>query len=171
MFTAMSKYQRLSTRDMLSGILNKRSWEAAVQDYLAECQPNVSCALLVLDIDNFKGINDRFGHYTGDEFLHFVGESLLGIFRVSDLVGRFGGDEFVVLIQGAVSQEALEEKCSLIQARFAQAPLEATVSCSIGGTLVREQPVEFVSLFRQADRALYAAKRAGKARFVLHDYQ
>lgn len=165
------KYQQLSTRDSLSGILNKHAWEASVRQYLAGRQPDVSCILLILDIDDFKHVNDQLGHYTGDVFLHFVGDLLSSVFRTSDIIGRFGGDEFVILMRDTANQTVLEEKCKLIQSRFSQAPIEAAVSCSIGCVAVNEQTAEFTSLFRQADSALYEAKRDGKNRFIIKSYE
>lgn len=168
-----TKYQQLSMQDALSGILNKKASEEAARRYLETYDPQVSCALLVLDIDDFKLVNDRLGHYTGDVLLHTIGKLLSETFRSTDVVGRFGGDEFMVLVKGALNQEILEEKCRVIQNKFlgaAENLCSMRVTCSIGGVWAVAEQVVFERLFRQADDALYQAKAIGKDRYILHAY-
>ncbi len=168
------KYLVLSTRDPLAQIYNKQACFDAIQKYLRLYNPSVNCALLVLDLDDFKQVNDIYGHYTGDEVLRSTGEGLRNIFRSSDIIGRFGGDEFVILIAGLSNRTVLEEKCRLIQDMLRHVLDEkksALITCSIGGAYADGQKVDFEALFRQADTALYQAKDAGKSQYVLQQYR
>lgn len=169
-----TKYQQMSTQDALSGILNKKACEEATLRYLSTNNPAATCTLLILDVDNFKMVNDQSGHYTGDALLRIIGQLLSETFQATDIIGRFGGDEFMVLVKGTANHDLLAQQCQLLQSRLrsaapAGAPLQLT--CSIGSVLVREQTVAFESLFRQADDALYQAKRAGKDKFVIRHYR
>ncbi len=167
------KYKQLSTQDALSGILNKKACEDAAQRYLQAFNPAVTCMLVMLDIDDFKLVNDRSGHYTGDILLRTIADLLSETFRATDVIGRFGGDEFMVLVKGSSDYETLARKCGDIQAalsHFTVNDCALQVTCSIGGVLVDGQNVNFESLFRQADDALYAAKGAGKNKYVLSFY-
>jgi len=167
------KYQQLSTRDGLSGILNKAGCTEAAERYLQLHRPEVSCALLVLDIDDFKHVNDTYGHFTGDAILQEVGNQLLKAFRSSDIVGRFGGDEFLVLVKDTCDQYMLSEKCRILQENLylqTGSVCKVPITCSIGGSIIASGDASFSDLFRQADSALYAAKAAGKNRYYLHTY-
>lgn len=171
---ARMKYMLLSTRDPLAQIYNKQACFEAIQKYLRLCNPNVSCALLVLDLDDFKRINDAYGHYTGDAILRHTGEKLREIFRAGDIVGRFGGDEFIVLMAGRFSPAVLEEKCRAVREELREGlgdTVPEPVSCSIGVSFAENRKVEFEMLFRQADDALYKAKNAGKNGQVIHPYK
>lgn len=169
-----TKYKQLSTQDFLSGILNKKACEDAVERYLLTCNPSVTCMLIILDIDDFKNANDQLGHYAGDELLRTLGDILLETFRPTDIIGRFGGDEFLVLVKDFSDTASLEERCRAIQERFlsaAEAESHCCITCSMGAVLAVRQTAEFETLFKQADQALYQAKEAGKDRFVLTPYQ
>ena len=168
------KYEQLSTRDSLSGILNKKACKETVEHYLRAHNPNTTCVLMMLDVDDFKSVNDQLGHYTGDILLRAIGELLTETFRSSDTVGRFGGDEFIVLMKQTADRKVLETKCELLRERLQRAvSAEHTfrVTCSIGCVIVDGQEADYDSLFRQADDALYQAKAAGKNRFEIQHYQ
>lgn len=168
------RYEQLSTQDTLSGILNKKASAEAVEHYILAHAPQTTCALLILDIDDFKLVNDQLGHYTGDILLRAIGELLRETFRSTDVVGRFGGDEFIVLVKNTADRNVLESKCRTIQERMSRsASLDSglRVTCSIGGVLASGQDVSYEVLFRQADAALYDAKAAGKNCFELREYQ
>lgn len=169
-----TRYQQLSLQDALSGLLNKTACQEAANRYLEQTAPATTCTLLILDLDNFKRINDELGHYTGDAILQHIGTTLAGTFRSTDIVGRFGGDEFLILVKDTADYATLKQKCSLIHQKLQNA-LEIDCSipttCSIGGVLVNGQNADFDSLFKQADQALYQAKAAGKNNSILHNYQ
>ena len=167
------KYKQLSTLDTLSGILNKMAWTEAAKQYLWLCNPSTSCALVMLDVDNFKGLNDELGHFTGDQVLRGISLALTETFRATDLIGRFGGDEFVVLVKGPVHSAVLEEKFRGIQEKLSHIPAgdgTLAVTCSIGAVVALHQNLDFDSLFKMADAALYQAKGQGKRTFVIHTF-
>lgn len=165
-FDQRLKYQQLSQRDSLSDILNKKAFEEFSRAYLEDSgfssQP---CALLIFDIDNFKSINDSLGHYTGDQLLSTIGNMLPSLFRTTDIVGRFGGDEFVVLLKGIGQSSSLEEKCELLHQKISAiylTGLDSRITCSIGIAISKNGEITYDDLFRCADQALYLAKKGGK---------
>lgn len=167
-----SEYKRLSTRDALSGVLNKKAFEAAASRYLDDNE-NAVCALAVIDLDNFKQINDTLGHLFGDAVLRRTGQSLQSLFRSSDLIGRFGGDEFVLFLRGAITESVLQNKFRQLSEKMADlsAPDHGLrITCSMGVVLVRQQQTSYEQLFQQADAALYQAKMRGKNTCVVTSY-
>lgn len=173
-YEARMKYKLLSTRDAFSGIFNKRACENAMVKYLRASAPKVRCAFLILDLDDFKHVNDTAGHLAGDAVLRRTGEMLQELFRSSDVIGRFGGDEFVVLAKGMISRDGVERKCRRIResvAQFLPANAHIDASCSIGAVLVSDQDADYDSIFKQADAALYEAKKRGKNTHIIRKYR
>lgn len=167
------QYKNLSMQDPLCAVLNKKACQEAVQNYLSAHNPNVECSILFLDLDDFKIINDRYGHYTGDLLLKAFGEVLISSFRSTDIIGRFGGDEFMVLVKSPSSFQMLESKCLRINTLLLEAVDKANlppVSCSIGAVAVQRERVDFEVLFKKADDALYSAKKAGRGQFILRTF-
>ena len=167
------RYKHQSTYDSLTGLYNKQSSTDAVRQYFSAHNPETVCAMMVLDLDNFKHVNDTYGHYVGDQVLHCMGETLLNAFRSTDIVSRFGGDEFFVLLKGNDSRVLVERKCLLVQEMFRNLTQEKAgipVGCSIGAILVRHCEVDFDTLFRQADTVLYRSKTAGKGQYLCLEY-
>lgn len=157
------KYQ--ATHDPVTGLANR----GAFQERLSSAsQPLV---LLFIDVDDFKSVNDQFGHATGDAVLRAVGERLIGCVRDTDLVARLGGDEFGVLIEVPCAEhdEIGRRVLASLSQPYSIAGVEHTVRVSIG--LVARSEIEpGVSgdvLLSQADVAMYAAKRAGKGTLVV----
>lgn len=169
-----NKFKELSVRDaFLPGIYNKQGCEKQMQKYLEFNNPSVNCSVLFLDLDDFKQINDTFGHQNGDIILQCFGEVLDSIFRSNDIIGRFGGDEFIVLVKELIDENVLSEKCLLISERFGKISKEkigVMESCSIGAVIVENKETDFVSLLHQADKALYEAKNSGKDKYALRYY-
>jgi len=145
--------------DPLTGLLNRRTFDRA----LAEMTPG-DC-LIVLDLDDFKDINDRHGHLVGDQTLRALAACMLDTVRMSDSCARFGGDEFMVIARGA-GERGGRAVAAKLQARWlASAPL-ATLSMGIAV----KGPDELGSdTLARADRALYRAKANGRSRFELAD--
>ena len=167
------KYKDMSMRDSLSSTFNKQASVSAARQYLDSCGSSVTCAFLVLDLDDFKNVNDTKGHFAGDMVLKATGKALLELFRHTDVVGRFGGDEFLVLVKGTASQDLMDKKCRAIQASLQKASQEEIgmkVSCSMGVVLAQRQDVDYDALFQEADLALYEAKRAGKSQYCIRRY-
>lgn len=168
-----ARYKRLSMLDALTGILNKNTCGDAIRSYLDAGIPR-TCALLFIDLDNFKEVNDIAGHSSGDQLLEETGKLLISSFRPTDIIGRVGGDEFMVLIKDYYdSEDTLKKKFSAFQddlvKNMSKNPAIKT-SCSIGAVYLKKQVTDFDTLFRLADQALYEAKAAGKNRYVLRTY-
>lgn len=159
-----------SSTDLLTGLLNKISFENEVKEFLAHRKSDTECALFIFDFDNFKRINDNYGHQTGDEVIKFFGYVLHRSFRNNDIVGRIGGDEFMVLLTNTVDQNFFKDRCSdiLHELRSAEVGRAKSFSASIGIALDTEGDATFDDLYSTADRALYQAKENGKACFVLY---
>ena len=124
----------------------------------------------MIDADNFKAINDLFGHEAGDEALTIIARSIRAVLRAGDLVGRMGGEEFGVYLPGVDQRgaEAIAERIrrSVNLAVFAPDDRQRTLSVSIGGA-VFEGPASFSALFRIADQRLYGAKQTGRNRVTV----
>jgi diguanylate cyclase (GGDEF)-like protein len=155
------KYQRLSMLDALTKVLNRHGIEQFVDSLRAS---NLSACVVVIDLDHFKRINDHRGHHIGDRVLQTVGEILREHTRSSDGLGRWGGEEFVLVCPGASLAKAadLAEKLrrKILETNFIpEDPLAITASF---GVAVAHADQTFEDAFRQADQALYLAKSRGR---------
>jgi diguanylate cyclase (GGDEF)-like protein len=128
-------------------------------------------AVLLLDLDHFKQINDTYGHDRGDAVLAAVGEVLANALRTSDFVGRNGGEEFVALLPDTGVDGALEaaEKLRTAIGRLTLPGIDRPVTASVGAAVYPHTAADAESLLRLADRALYAAKAGGRNRSQLAD--
>jgi len=163
--------ERLASHDSLSGCLTRRAFfermAQAREDARRSAKP-FSC--LALDIDQFKSVNDRFGHALGDRVVQEVGGALISSLRAADIVGRYGGDEFVIGMPGCDTDQGLviadklrrniEERCS---AAFNDIET-LRVTVSIGVATLRDPDTTLAELIDHADKALYAAKSGGRNR-------
>ncbi len=163
--------QQQAQRDSLTGLLNKNSTHAAIQSYLAESTP-AECALMMIDLDNFKAVNDRFGHLFGDTVLTRTAAAIRRLFRGNDVIGRVGGDEFMVLMKNTCQEQLARERCEQILAGldelFHADGENCPVSCSIGVALSPAHGSSFQELFQRADQALYFAKKNGKQTYSFY---
>ncbi|MDX6638939.1 MAG: hypothetical protein QOJ01_2450, partial [Solirubrobacterales bacterium] len=164
---AESRLQYLVDHDMLTGLFNRRHFEAELERQIAYAASyGVPAALLVLDIDNFKFVNDSLGHRAGDELIRSVAGRITRRVRSTDVVGRLGGDEFAVLLVGielAHAQEIAEELCELICGEpFIVAEKPARVTTSIGITALDNAALGPDEALVEADMAMYEAKSVGR---------
>lgn len=162
--------QRLSQTDRLTGLLNKEAFRFFAEKYLA--LPEARCAIMFIDIDNFKRLNDTMGHVTGDEALKTIAIKLHKAFRNDDIIGRFGGDEFYVLAKH-LDEPSLSQKIEalnrFIKKTYTNDDKSVTISASIGVARVPNDGKSFDEILVKSDKALYCAKERGKDCFVLYD--
>ena len=160
-----------ATHDRLTGLPNRSLLWEALQDQLDRPEPAV--AVLFVDLDDFKFVNDSFGHETGDELLLAVAARLTDAVRPHDLVTRFGGDEFVVVcadVRDPGQAERIARRLvDALGPSFTIAGREINVSASMGLVLSTEPGLDPETVLRDADTALYQAKASGKARWALFD--
>jgi diguanylate cyclase (GGDEF)-like protein len=156
--------------DSLTSCLNRGAFTGKVNTLLAQQGPRSTGALLMIDADNFKSINDMFGHDIGDEALTRIAQSIRSTLRAGDLVGRMGGEEFAVYLPGVDLQdaEAVAERirCAVSLVDFAPNGRQRSLSVSIGGA-VFEGSASFSELFRIADQRLYGAKQTGRNKVTI----
>lgn len=150
--------------DPLTMVLNKDTVEREIRQFFEET-PEGSHAILMIDIDNFKSVNDNFGHMYGDEVLHNVAKNISQRFRDTDLVGRIGGDEFVVCMKNTKlepAKSAANDICMAVQRVLQAKDRDIVVSCSVGIAMYPESGKDYESLFHRAEYAMYTAKHEGK---------
>lgn len=159
-----------AAHDDLTGLYNRRHFRAALDMSSAHAgREGTPVSLLLLDLDHFKAINDRFGHNTGDEVLVRASASLLEVARDGDSVFRYGGEEFAIILPGTTTEHALRLSQRVLAA-IAELELpgfRVTVSIGVSGSPPLEPDPH--TLVAAADLALYAAKRSGRNRVVEHD--
>ena len=154
--------------DSLTGLLNKSAVTEAITTYLIESEKDQMHALLMIDCDDFKSINDNFGHAVGDEVIKYFASVLKRTFRDSDIKGRFGGDEFMVFMKNTTKDATTLRANQLneaIRKPYLKDGKEIKISCSIGVAYFPKDAGNFENLFNMADEALYKAKSHGKDRF------
>lgn len=161
------RISQLATKDVLTGLGNRASYDDAICKLISISKRNEeSFGLLVFDLDNFKQVNDNYGHQEGDEVLNCFGKVLEDCLRDSDHAFRFGGDEFCCLLIDS-DAKANKRVATRITKKIASHPVfvKHNVSSSVGATsFVATDDAK--KLFERADTALYKAKQAGKNRFI-----
>lgn len=173
-YMLQAEYKYRSMTDGLTNILNKEAIFDALRKYFQAYNPHTTCALIIMDLDNFKTLNDTKGHAAGDVLLKEIGRLLTETFRRLDIIGRFGGDEFVILLKGTADPLLIRNKYTMIQERLkqlTQEQLDIPVTASFGSVYAEDQTVDAHLLFQQADTALYEAKRKEKSSCVIKKYQ
>jgi diguanylate cyclase (GGDEF)-like protein len=162
---------RLAERDPLTALYNRRALEKRAPRLLADVSAERPGALLLIDIDNFKLVNDQYGHIAGDRLLIALSEMIRSLLPRNALTARLGGDEFVILLNGATS-ERIVELGNVLREQFlgttAQTfPTTEPVTLSLGATLFEAPPASLAALIEQGDAALYESKRGGRNRIRL----
>lgn len=159
-----------ANNDSLTGLPNKRATDDTLKRMVAQANRSITpLTAIMLDLDHFKHINDQFGHGKGDEVLAAVGAALKSCLRDSDFAGRFGGEEFLVLLPNTGVDGALQvaEKMRLTVAAINIPEVERDITVSLGVADLLEHAGNATGLIREADRALYSAKTAGRNRSVI----
>ena len=158
-----------SEHDPLTGIYNRRGGEEKIRECIAE---GIGGTFILLDIDDFKHINDTYGHAMGDEVLSAVSMTLSSSFRSSDVVMRMGGDEFVVFAPGLVNYFFIDGKLQQLNAKMREITCAAgkdNITVSIGAVINDGSYPDYESMFNEADSLLYEMKKSGKNGFRLQD--
>lgn len=162
---------RRADTDPLTGLNNKGATERKIKEYMAE-HPEEKGLMFVLDIDNFKKINDTMGHNFGDEVLRTLGVRLRAEFRATDILGRTGGDEFTVFLCNMKEDAIIKEEAKRMERIFkdfqAGDYVRYTATASIGAAVFPSDGKEFEELYKAADYALYVAKRRGKNQLAFY---
>lgn len=152
-------------KDALTGLYNKAAVRTRVEQIMSERRPSQMQAMLIIDVDYFKRVNDVYGHLCGDTLLSDVAEVLKRSFRASDLIGRIGGDEFLVYMAEVSDQEIVRKKVDNVLKALAKvrphfdAP---PVTCSVGAAVLPRKGMKYFTLYQAADRALYHRKSVGR---------
>ncbi|NWB28912.1 GGDEF domain-containing protein [Pseudomonas gingeri] len=164
---------RLAARDPLTALYNRRALEVRAPRLLDDVSVARPGALLLIDIDNFKLVNDLYGHTAGDRLLVTLSEMILSVLPDNALAARLGGDEFVILL-GNASNEHIVGLGNRLRERFHQTASQtfatpAAVTLSIGANLFDQPPASLTALIEQSDAALYESKRGGRDSIRLVD--
>lgn len=159
--------------DALTGILTRKAFFRECESFIRGIDSKEECFgyFIMADVDNFKGINDRFGHPEGDHALRNLAAALQDIFRYEGLTGRVGGDEFAVFVYNPIPREKLERNLELLADRIGKiGTREYRLSCSIGAVPVTGAETA-EDLYREADRLMYMAKKHGRDRYVIAEHE
>ena len=170
--TEVNLWREQANTDPLTGLSNRKRMEEQITQALEEDRER-GAAFLFIDVDDFKIVNDTLGHLFGDEVLRYVASAIRHKVRTTDIVGRVGGDEFVVLLRNVRSIDVIskksEEICTAFRAKYSEATPHGGVSCSVGIALYPGDGECYEDLMDKADQALYAAKKKGKNCFAFYD--
>ena len=165
----LAEHRREARTDELTGLANRRAFNERLARATAARPPDGRLAVLVIDLDDFKVVNDSLGHHYGDELLRLVAPRLRQVLRSEDTVARLGGDEFAVLLAGADAERAVQVAERLragFRRPFRLGPRAQTVSVSVGIAVAPDDGQQPVELLQHADLGMYEAKsgRSGRAR-------
>lgn len=168
--------QERAERDGITGLYNKQTTQSMIQEIISNNREKVGIsALIIMDLDNFKNINDCFGHPYGDYVLSEIGHILTNTFGIRTIAGRMGGDEFVIFIETISSKQWVcrkaEELCKTVYHYNFMENHDYILTCCVGIVFSSKKEAEFQTLYEQADEALYCAKRNGKNRYVVFKEQ
>lgn len=163
---------RLAQSDPLTGLYNKVATEERIDEALRQSESTSCHALVMIDIDRFKEINDTYGHSVGDNVIKRFGQRIKQQFRASDICGRVGGDEFIVFLCGIPDRKwlasNLDQLSVCLHQEVSAGGKDYAVSASIGASVSPADGVDFVSLYRCADQALYESKKRGRDCFTIY---
>lgn len=157
--------------DLLTGLNNKLATERKIKEYMLQ-NPNSQSMMFMVDVDNFKKINDTMGHAFGDEVLRSLGQQIGGIFRASDIIGRIGGDEFMIFLKGISDAETVRKEAKKVENFFksfqAGEYVKYAATASIGVAVFPQEGSDFESLYKAADQGVYKAKKRGKNQLAFY---
>ena len=165
------KLEDKADTDLLTGLTNKLATERKIKDFMSQ-NPNSQSMLFILDVDNFKKINDTMGHAFGDEVLRSLGQQITALFRATDIIGRVGGDEFMIFLKGVSDKEAIRKEARKVENFFhnfqAGEYVKYAATASIGVAIYPQEGADFETLYKAADQGLYKAKKRGKNQLAFY---
>lgn len=169
----VDELKQLAEIDALTSAYNKAATVKYIKQHIESMKPGEHCALFIVDVDNFKMINDTKGHAFGDLVLKELGNGIRTEFRVTDIIGRIGGDEFVVFLKNVDGSERFmrmqgEKLVKFFHNLRPGEYVKTKVSGSIGGAVFPTDAKDYQSLYEAADKALYLAKKRGKDQYALY---
>lgn len=160
--------------DPLTGTLNRRGMDSVMRQLLASTESDLKLSLLMIDLDDFKPFNDKYGHLVGDQVLCFAAKILKNATRGSDIIARYGGDEFTILLPETSESEANTVAHNILSAlqnnkikRRSSGDILGTLTASIGVAQLRVND-SLEDLLERADKGLYTSKRNGRNRVTIH---
>ena len=167
------RLQKRAATDALTGLYNRENILECITACLDKAAPDFFNALLFIDLDQFKRVNDQWGHQYGDKVLQKTADRLRQIFRGDDIYGRIGGDEFLVFLRQIPSRETAElraqEIVEALPLHLAEGGKVADVTCSVGVALCKNGEANVEQLYEQADKAMYRAKEQGRNRYFFYE--
>lgn len=169
--------QQMAMTDLLSGLLNKISFEKNVSNFINQKGSSSICAMFIIDLDNFKQVNDKLGHTFGDQAICDTANKITLVFSEKDFIGRIGGDEFCVFL---CLKDTVKDALSIIEQKantmreilveyYTNGKDSVAITSSIGISLYPEQANNFKDLFKKADAALYTVKNSGKNNYLIYN--
>lgn len=151
---------RMAERDELTGLLDRKATMRLIQERFNHSFVGDKHALLLIDADYFKAINDTYGHQAGDKVLREMAAEIRGCFRISDIIGRIGGDEIFVLMTHVPDRSVVEKKIEALLQRIKSVHYEDSyLSASVGVSVFPDDARELDEMYALADKAMYAAKK------------
>lgn len=167
----VDRWKEKANRDALTGLYNREYFEQYASSVM-EKGTLLSGAIVFFDIDDFKKVNDTLGHMVGDDVICYVAKRALGAFRHTDIVARYGGDEFVIFVNGINREELrkrLSQLCDSFRFPYRNGAIEYPVAVSIGAAVYPQDGRSYLELLDHADCATYEAKHRGKNQFVIYE--
>ncbi|MBQ2425943.1 MAG: sensor domain-containing diguanylate cyclase [Lachnospiraceae bacterium] len=168
---AASDLKKQAERDPLTKLLNKEACKQQIDEYLNSFENGAYCAMMIIDLDNFKHINDYYGHMFGDTIILKATQAIKAFFRDRDIVSRFGGDEFMVLMKDISNRELIGIRCQKMldyfQELLEKENIRGVTGFSIGVSLSPTHATTYETLFKCADDALYEVKKRGKNNYEI----
>lgn len=163
------EYEFKAQRDGLTGLYNRQTFNQLVNNYLKERKSNDYSAYLIIDLDNFKSINDSLGHTQGDIAIQKVAEILQNMSNQNSIIGRYGGDEFIMFLYDQKSYDYIEEQFIYILRTIEKIEIDHIhdLTASIGVVFVKDEK-NYDELFDKCDQALYVCKNSGKNRYYIY---
>lgn len=168
---ALTREELLARTDWLTGVLNRSHFfSLGLHEFMNSVRYDRPISILMFDIDHFKQVNDQFGHPTGDLVLRRIAQTAAGQIRSSDVIGRYGGEEFIILFpmtnvgQALAMVERIRREIDLLRVETDKGVVKVTISLGLTERLLEGDSLE--SMINRADQAMYAAKRGGRNRLV-----